>query len=178
MLKYTIGFLKRKDEILLLNREKPSWMGCWNGVGGKIAENETPDQCILREIGEETGIILSDMEFKGIVTWRVDGEEEGGMYAFLAELPADFPYPTPVKTDEGILDWKKLNWILHPDNAGIANLQYFLPTMLKGEGPYKYHFVYEKGRVAGFQTKPLEKGRDADVRFLPADTRKAGGRDG
>lgn len=32
-LKYTICFIKRGDEILLLNREKSSWMGSWNGVG-------------------------------------------------------------------------------------------------------------------------------------------------
>lgn len=54
MLKYTICFIKRADNILLLNREKPGWMGSWNGVGGKIETGETPIECILREIYEET----------------------------------------------------------------------------------------------------------------------------
>ncbi|MCK5130449.1 MAG: NUDIX domain-containing protein, partial [Clostridiales bacterium] len=46
--KYTICFIKRNDEILLLNRENDSWMGCWNGVGGRLEDGESPTECILR----------------------------------------------------------------------------------------------------------------------------------
>ena len=51
-LKYTLCFIRRGDEILMLNREKPSWMGMWNGVGGRMEANETPKECILREVWE------------------------------------------------------------------------------------------------------------------------------
>ena len=50
MLEFTICFIKQGNNILLLNREKPTWMGNWNGVGGKIHARESPKQCILREI--------------------------------------------------------------------------------------------------------------------------------
>lgn len=36
MYQYTLCFIERGDAILLLNRQKAPWMGCWNGVGGKI----------------------------------------------------------------------------------------------------------------------------------------------
>lgn len=119
---YNICFLKQNDQILLLNREKPSWMGRWNGIGGKIEGNETPRESALREIKEETGIVLDSIYFKGMVTWIVDGQLVGGMYAYFAELPSDFIYETPIKTPEGILDWKSLEWILHPENNGIADI--------------------------------------------------------
>jgi len=84
MLKFTICFIKQEDRILLLNREKPSWMGCWNALGGKIEPNENPRSSALREFKEESGIILDDIHFKGIVTWIVDGKWVGGMYVYFA----------------------------------------------------------------------------------------------
>lgn len=154
MLKYTIAFLKRGDEILLLNREKPYWMGCWNGVGGKLLPNETPLDCVLREIKEETGIKLETIHYKGTVTWNVGSFDGGGMYLYLADLPADFSYSTPAKTDEGILDWKKIDWILDTENQGIANLHYFFPAMLHDNQTYEHRFIYEGDLVKSFTSIP------------------------
>src|SRR5690606_3914655 len=61
------------------------------------------------------------IQFKGIVTWIVDGKGVGGMYVYLVELPSDYYYETPVRTAEGILDWKKIEWILHTENKGVVN---------------------------------------------------------
>ncbi|WP_026909187.1 NUDIX hydrolase [Paucisalibacillus globulus] len=155
MLKYTIAFIKRGNEILLLNREASSWMGSWNGVGGKLEEDESPTECILREIREETGIILQDVTFKGTVTWNVDSKYHNGMYAFIAEVPDSYEYFTPIKTDEGILDWKKIDWILHPENTGVANLHYFLREMIQENHAYDYHFVYKDKRVEHFVQRKL-----------------------
>ena len=46
-------------------------MGMWNGVGGKIEENETPYEGIIRETFEETGIELSSVTYKGTVVLKV-----------------------------------------------------------------------------------------------------------
>lgn len=56
MFNQTLCFIRKDDEILMLNREKAPLQGLWNGVGGKMEENETPMACILREIEEETGL--------------------------------------------------------------------------------------------------------------------------
>ncbi|KQL50887.1 DNA mismatch repair protein MutT [Heyndrickxia shackletonii] len=141
----------------MLNRIKSPWMGIWNGVGGKIEKGEEPKESVLREIMEETGIPLSDVEYKGVVTWMVDGLITGGMHAFLAEVPKDFEYHTPISTDEGILDWKKISWILHPDNLGMANLKYFLLKMLEDSNTYNHKFVYENGNVADYSAEPMEE---------------------
>ncbi|MBC5636490.1 8-oxo-dGTP diphosphatase [Ornithinibacillus sp. BX22] len=155
MLHYTIGFIRRGDEILLLNREKSSWMGSWNGVGGKLDKGESPEACILRETYEETGIVLEEIQFKGLVTWNVDNSYTGGMYAFVGEVPESYPYPTPIKTAEGILDWKKVDWIFHPENTGVANLSYFLSEMLQNENVYEHHFTYQNSDVINFERKKL-----------------------
>lgn len=65
MYKYTICFIRKGNNILLLNRNKKPTMGMWNGVGGKIEDNETPYEGIIREAFEETGIELQNVTYKG-----------------------------------------------------------------------------------------------------------------
>ena len=123
----------------MLNREYASWMGSWNGVGGQFDGDETPMECILREIKEETDIDASNVKDCGIVTWKIDDKIEGGMHIFLAEVDDDFTYNTPRATEEGILDWKKIDWLMSDDNTGIVkNIQGFLPYMLNKEGRYEH----------------------------------------
>ncbi|OMF21461.1 DNA mismatch repair protein MutT [Paenibacillus sp. FSL H8-0548] len=146
MLKYNICFVKRGNEILLLNRERSSWMGCWNGIGGKLDSQETPREAMIREMVEETGIEEYDLHFKGLVTWSGDDFDFGGMYAYVAEVPENIEYATPKKMDEGILDWKKLEWIMDSNNVGIvSNIRLTLPYMLKEKGCYDHHCRYENG---------------------------------
>jgi|SRR5690625_4205 len=157
-LHYTICFIKQGDSVLLLNREYPSWMGMWNGVGGKIEMNETPLTCILREIEEETGLKLKHATYKGKVTWESTNKNNvGGMYAFVAEIPKSYIYETPIKRVEGILDWKKMDWILHPKNKGVANLRYFLPLLLSDDQLYRHRFVYNGEDVVDFQSVAIEQ---------------------
>ncbi|MGE8202954.1 NUDIX hydrolase [Heyndrickxia sp. NPDC080065] len=156
MYKYTICFIQRGDKILMLNRENPVWMGIWNGVGGKIEKGETPLEGVLREVKEETGIELDHAEYKGTVTWSVDDSYIGGMYAFVAQLPETYDYYTPIKTDEGILDWKDISWVLHPENLGMANLKYFLKTMLSDSHTYDHRFKYRNGEVIDFKSEILD----------------------
>lgn len=153
-LNYTICFIRQGDHLLLLNRNQPAWMGCWNGVGGKLEPDETPETGIIREVFEETGIRLERASFKGVVTWLVDGEREGGMYLFMAELPRNrATLETPIKTEEGILDWKPIDWIMHPANTGVAsNIPRFLPAMLRDDRAYRHHCVFENGRLTQFES--------------------------
>lgn len=111
-------------EVLLLNRQKAPWMGRWNGIGGKLDEGETPLQCIIREAEEETGLHIQDFHSKGIMRWIRDGNDLGGMYLFVAFVDRKTveEYGAPKKfCNEGILDWKKLDWILHEENTGVVD---------------------------------------------------------
>ncbi|EJS68960.1 hypothetical protein ICU_02513 [Bacillus cereus BAG2X1-1] len=81
MYKYTLCFIKRNEEILMLNREYAPVKGLWNGVGGKIEARETPLENAIREIKEETHIDVkqNQIQFKGIIKWE-DSSYSGGMY--------------------------------------------------------------------------------------------------
>jgi 8-oxo-dGTP diphosphatase len=167
MFKFTICFIRQGSKVLLLNREKASWMGAWNGVGGKLEPNETPREGILREVAEETGIMLDSIQFKGIVSWMVDGTMTGGMYTYMAELPEDYAYATPIKTEEGILDWKELQWILHPNNVGLAaNIAGSIEKLLFDPACYEYRCFYSEGKLLRQQFIVL----DEKVEFEEANT--------
>lgn len=102
----TLCYLENdRGEYLLMHRGKKA---CdvnhdkWVGVGGKLEGTESPDQCLLREVWEETGLRLSGFRFHGVVTFLADGWEGEYMYLFTArrwtgELRDDCP--------EGDLQW-------------------------------------------------------------------------
>lgn len=62
MKRYTVGFVfdTHHEKVLLIHKTHPEWQrGKINGPGGKIEENETPHQCVAREIREETGLHIA-----------------------------------------------------------------------------------------------------------------------
>lgn len=156
MFKYTICFIKMGSKLLMLNRNKRPTMGLWNGVGGKIENTESPKDSIIREIYEETGLQIDNVIYKGVVSWD-DEATDGGMYAFLAEIQ-DFPnYKTPKVTDEGILEWKEISWIINPDNRGVpAHVPHFLPYLLQETTIYKHECTFENGKLIKCKSIPLE----------------------
>jgi 8-oxo-dGTP diphosphatase len=156
MLKYTICFIKKDNEILLLNRNKKPNMGLWNGVGGKIELNESAYDSVMRETFEETGIILEEAVFAGNVIWK-SSNGELGMHVFLANFPKGSSIHTPIKVDEGVLDWKEIEWIFSPDNNGVvSNIHLFLPKMLRGEWGLEHKFIYENGQIVEYSISLLK----------------------
>lgn len=142
---YTICFLRRGAELLLLNRRRRPAMGLWTGVGGKIEAGEGPMAGVLREVREETGISLPTARLAGVVSWNLE-EGRDGMYAYVAELPPDFPYPAPRLTEEGLLAWQRLSWVLDVDNAGVArHVRLALPALLFGDACDDHRFTFARG---------------------------------
>ncbi len=78
-----------------LNRDK------WIGVGGKFEEGESPEECLLREVFEETGLTLTRYRCRGIVTFLSERAETEYMYLFTA----DGFTGTLGDCDEGVLEW-------------------------------------------------------------------------
>jgi 8-oxo-dGTP diphosphatase len=158
MLQYTISFIRQDDRFLLLNREYPVWMGMWNAPGGKLEPGETPGESALREIAEETGLSLEAVEFKGIVTWFTGGREFSGMYVYHAELPPDKRLDAPIRTTEGILIWKRTDWILHDENMGITpNVAQCVRLLNAGAGCFEYRCHYEGDRLIRAEVLDLDR---------------------
>jgi 8-oxo-dGTP diphosphatase len=156
VLKYTICFIIRDRQCLLLNRHQAPVQGLWHGIGGKLEKGEKPADGVIREVREETGIELAAVTFKGLVTWKEGGEEDG-MYAFIAHMPKHFEYATPREVREGILAWKDLSWMMAADNQGVAaHVKKFLPVMLTDPHCYEHRCVFAGSRLIGYRASLLE----------------------
>lgn len=155
---YTLCFIRRGNALLMLNRDSNPAKGLWNGIGGKLEKDESARECVLRETFEETGIELTEAEYKGTVTWEVEGALTGKMYMFVAEVPDDLEYRTPRKVEEGILDWKEIGWVLSEGNFGVGEaIPRFLPTILDRRECYEHLCVLKNNRLVDYQFVPIER---------------------
>ena len=85
----TLCYLENpRGEYLMLHRVKKKVdinKGKWIGVGGKFEGAESPDECFLREVREETGLTLTEFRFRGVVTFLCsDSSSDQFMYLFTA----------------------------------------------------------------------------------------------
>ncbi|MEK4213412.1 DNA mismatch repair protein MutT [Bacillus wiedmannii] len=159
MYKHTLCFIKRNEEILMLNREYDPVKGLWNGVGGKIEKGETALENAIREIKEETNIEVThdNIQFKSIIKWE-DSSYSGGMYVYLVELHNEFAYLTPKKVSEGILDWKEISWILSDYNYGVGEMiPNFLSEVLLNELILEHNFVLSNHKLIDYRNEELAK---------------------
>ena len=104
MINSTLCYITRGNEVLMLHRVKKKNdinKDKWIGIGGKFEPEESPDECLLREAKEETGLTLTSWKCRGVVTFLntdCDGEY---MYLFTADgFEGDLK-----ECDEGDLQW-------------------------------------------------------------------------
>lgn len=83
----TLCYLEQKDQYLLLHRTKKQQdenQGKWIGVGGKCEEGESPEDCVCREVLEETGLTLTQYRYRGLITFVSDQFPTEYMHLFTA----------------------------------------------------------------------------------------------
>lgn len=100
-----------RGEYLMLHRTKKQNdlnAGKWIGVGGKFEADETPEECLLREVYEETGLTLTHYRFRGIVTFLSNEWEGEYMHLFTADKYEG----TLCDCNEGELAWVPKNDVL------------------------------------------------------------------
>jgi 8-oxo-dGTP diphosphatase len=149
-LRYTLCFLTRGDQILMLHRQKPPNQGLWNGVGGRLEPGETPQDCVIREVREETGYCLESVHFAGLLTWEGFEIPSGGLYIYTAQAPGGEPGPC----GEGELAWKPRQWVFTAIEV-VSNIHIFGPLVLCESSPQIYHFVYQDGQIVRYDIRPF-----------------------
>ena len=152
----TLCYIEQDGKYLMLHRtvkkndvNKDKWIG----IGGHFEQDESPEECILRETMEETGYMLTSFRYRGIVTF-VSGD---GVTEYMHLFTADGISGEPVPCDEGELEWidKKDVWNL---NLWEGDKIFFL--LLEQERPFfSLKLVYNgKGvlKYAALDGRPME----------------------
>ena len=101
----TLCYLERDDKYLMMHRVKKKNdinKDKWIGVGGKFEYGESPDECLLREVKEETGLTLLDYKCRGIVTFIYGEDVVEYMHVYTADK---YEGELISNCDEGELVW-------------------------------------------------------------------------
>lgn len=136
----TLCYIEKDGKYLMLHRTKKENdlnHDKWIGVGGKFEDKESPEECVIRETFEETGLTLKKMEYRAVITFISNEWETEYMHLFVG---TEFDGETR-ECDEGVLEWV--------DKDKILNLplwegdKIFLDLMTKTKDFFSLKLVYE-----------------------------------
>ena len=142
-------YIEKENQYLMLLRNKKKNdenAGKWIGVGGHFEEGESPEECMLREVYEETGLILTGYQYRGIVTFVSDRFETEYMHLFTA---TEFR-GTLKECREGDLRW------IPKDQVFSLNLwegdRAFLTFLMEDKDFFSMKLVYEGDSLVKIQS--------------------------
>ena len=121
MINTTLCYIAQGEDYLMLHRVKKENdlnHDKWIGIGGKFENKESPEDCVVREVLEETGLKLTSYRYRGIVTFVSDRWPTEYMHLFTADSFTG----TLKECDEGVLEWiprKKLLELPHWEGDAI-----------------------------------------------------------
>ncbi len=148
MINSTLCYIEHEGNYLLLHRIKKKNdinEGKWIGVGGKFEKGETADQCVLREVYEETGLTLTEFYQVGVIKFFSDQNMDQDMYlykgtAFTGKLVED--------CSEGVLKWVPAEDVLSLPTWEGDHL--FLKPLLEGKKNLNMTVKYENDVLVEF----------------------------
>ena len=138
----TLCYIERDGCYLMMNRNKKANdenEGKWIGVGGHMEENEAPEECVLREIKEETGLEVTDLRLRGIITFILP--DWGNELTFLYTAKTDTAETLPCS--EGTLAWIPISKI--PELPLWEGDRIFLPLLQSRQDCFSLKLIYAPG---------------------------------
>lgn len=142
----TLCYLRHDGQTLMLHRVKKKndiHQDKWNGLGGKIDIGESPEECVVREVREESGLTVLDPFLEGVLTFpNFSHDEDWYVFVFTAtKYEGEL-----IDSDEG-----RLQWI---DNQRLVDLNLWAGDRLffrwmERPGFFSGKLVYEDGELTG-----------------------------
>lgn len=157
----TLCYLEKDNCYLMLHRikkEKDYNKDKWIGIGGKFEEDESPEDCVKREVLEETGLCLNSAEYRGIVTFVSKEKTKDGIqsyYEFMHLFWSNDFTGELIECDEGDLQWvpkSKMNDLPHWTGDEI-----FLDLLDKKVPFFSLKLIYEDGVLIKHELNSLNK---------------------
>ncbi|MBU1097752.1 MAG: 8-oxo-dGTP diphosphatase [Bacteroidetes bacterium] len=143
----TLCYVQKENKTLMLYRNKKEndyHEGKWNGLGGKFEPGETPEECAIREVYEESGLRVKNPVMKGFVTFPLfDGKDDWYVFLFVfREFEGEL-----INSPEGRLEW------IANENLKELNLwegdQIFIPWLFEDKF-FSAKFNYEEGKFIDY----------------------------
>ncbi len=160
MINTTLCYIERDDQYLMLHRIKKHNdlnEGKWIGVGGKFEEGETPEECLLREVKEETGLTLTEYRLRAVITFLSDRWETEYMYLFTAGGYTG----TMTDCEEGVLEWVPKERV--PELELWEGDRIFLKKLMEDAPFFTLKVVYEGDVLADSTLMEYGQNRTNDV---------------
>ena len=136
----TLCYIENDNCYLMLHRTKKEVdanKGKWIGVGGHFQEGEAPNECVLREVLEETGLYLTEYKLRGIVTFISDIWEDECMFLYTAS-----EYQGELREcDEGDLMWVPKTEVMLLNTWEGDKI--FLDLLMNQTGFFELKLIYE-----------------------------------
>lgn len=146
----TLCYVIDKNKTLMIYRNKKKndyHEGKWNGLGGKFEQGESPEECVIREVKEESGLVIKNPKLCGIITFPMfDGKKDWYVFMFTAHHFKGELIDSP----EGKLEWISNEKLLE------LNLwegdKIFIPWLFQ-EKFFSAKFNYENGKMIDYSVE-------------------------
>ena len=137
----TLCYIEKDGAYLMLHRTKKKNdvnAGKWIGVGGKFEAGESPDDCLRREVLEETGLLLTDYRYRGIITFVYNDHDAEYMHLYTASA---FDGTLSLQCNE-----EELRWVDKKDLLSLSlwrGDRIFLELLAKDTPVFSLKLVYQ-----------------------------------
>ena len=154
MKRTTLCYVEHEGRWLMMHRVKKAQdenAGKWIGIGGHLEAGETPEDCIRREALEETGLELTNLKLRGIITFILPkwGDELTYLYTATAETDV------VKENDEGVLRWISKDAVM--DLPLWPGDRIFLPLLQTRTDVFSLKLIYDaEDELIGHELEPAE----------------------
>ena len=150
MILSTLCYLEKDNKYLMLHRVKKKNevnKDKWIAPGGKFEDKESPEECVIREVREETGYIIKEPKLRAVVTFTSETEETDYMYLFTCK---DFE-GEPIECNEGDLEWVEKSKI---EELNLWEGDKIFLNKIAEDGPFfTLKLEYDGDRLAKYSLK-------------------------